>query len=407
MTIYKLWNGGGSAASGDAVVLSGVSYQGTPVQGQPMYKIAGSTWAIATKDTPRPSGVYSGSGTITLLGHVTGLSGLTRGATYYMADAGGLSAVPGAAVVKMGVAISATDFQVDINISTPYVSTGQAMYATSGAAATGNSTYIDRLQFSTEVVTGLAGGVGLVAAYDTNGFASLSAGYQVGGGNNTSTTNIAKMPFATEVLAMATVKNFTDTQLASSMASSTTGYTCGGQSAASGTYDYLAKLVFSTDTPSSATARMAVGRYQAAGFSSSSAGYAVGGNFGSSSIEKMAFSNEVSVLLSGNLPATRYYSTGFASPTAGYTSGGVSQLLINKLTFASDTNANTGASLSQTRYYEMSSASGLIGYLAGGYASSVPTTRIDRLTFATDAQSIVSANLSVARYSGCAFANMS
>ena len=87
--------------------------------GTPAFFSAGtSSWKKSTSLSSTVTGLFVGSGEIVLFGRVTGLSGLTAGDIFWLADAGGLTSDVGnsTAKIKIGFAEATDVMLVDIDV---------------------------------------------------------------------------------------------------------------------------------------------------------------------------------------------------------------------------------------------------------------------------------------------------
>lgn len=86
-----------------------------PSAGDPVY-FDGTEWLNATGSTDRPTGVVTtNANEVVMSGLVTGLSGLTAGADYYLATAGGLTTTASETNIFIGTALNTTQLVLNID----------------------------------------------------------------------------------------------------------------------------------------------------------------------------------------------------------------------------------------------------------------------------------------------------
>lgn len=300
------------------------------------------------------------------------------------------------------------------------------IFASSGAAGVafgayiaGGNGYTDdiaKMPFATEVIADLAavlarGGSGNAACSDSG-----VAGY-VGGGYNDplspkSTDNIDKLTYATDTAALMTpTLTLRRTNAAGMQDSGVAGYFAGGDQDGTASYQSINdRLVFSTATCSTTTA-MSITRDTLASFSNSgTAGYLLGGYSGGykDDIDKFAFPSDTRSALT-DLPYPVAWADGFADVgVSGYHCGGwelVAQNVttIYKWAFSNDARTTSSGALSVADSQQTSGAnSGSAGYVFAGYSGGA--VWVDKFAFTSDTRSSLT-NMAASQYGAGGFAN--
>lgn len=206
--------------------------------------------------------------------------------------------------------------------------------------------------------------LGIWASQGKNAGISGIAGYNAGGGTNTSvnsySTAITKVTYSNDSLSTlaATLGGSPGRSAAGFSNSGTAGYTAGGYNgAAGGSQSVINKLTYSNDSNSSGATTLSVVRGEVYSCSNTgTAGYAGGGYSTSgdvSSIDKILYSNDSRSTLSATLTtASRMQNGSQNAKTIGYFYGG-SGLgnTVNTLTFSNDTVGTNATSLPSISVY--------------------------------------------------------
>jgi hypothetical protein len=331
---------------------------GLSVKDPAYYDVATSSWKKATIYTVVPQGIYVGSNVITLEGYVSGLTGLTAGTIYYMADAGGLTTTAGNRHCRVCYALSTTEVIVNI-LDNEIREAPYGFYC-------GSDVYSNIIDYISLVILN-------TNAIDT-GDLTIARGYSGG------------------------------------VVGTTYGFIGGGTT---GTYSNVIDYIILAVTTQNATdtGDLTQVRYGIAGVSGSTYGFFGGGIYFSGSI---IYSNIIDYIAigtttqnatdTGDLTISRYFAAGVSGPTYGFFGGGTNATApvwkntIDYITLATTTqNATDTGDLTVSRGLLASVSGSTYGFFGGGMDGAVKNT-IDYITLATTTQNATdTGDLSIGR----------
>ena len=277
-----------------------------------------------------------------------------------------------------------------------------------GGFSPGPSLYsrMDKLTYSTDTTVYTPSANLSVARDYLAATGSSTAGYFGAGDANFAPgplTRVDKLTYSTDLITSppSTYLIAGRYQLAAT-GSSTAGY-FGGGIEVPGARTTMEKLFYSGDlTVLIPTANLSSSRNALAATGNSDAGYFGGGLPASSRMDKLTYSTDTTVYTpSANLSVSRYNLAATGNSIAGYFGGGSPGLLssMDKLTYATDLTAAapSGTNLIARRSLTATGNSEA-GYFGGGFGPAT-TSIMDKLTYSTDTTTAApGANLSVARY---------
>jgi hypothetical protein len=238
-------------------------------------------------------------------------------------------------------------------------------------------TTTDKLNFTTQATSTLAGTMSNTKGSHASGESSLS-GYFIGGYNSGHITTIDKLIFSSETGALATSNMQSPRYSLTGYSSSTKTYGVGGRDTGFSIVNTVEALTFSSEATAIVGTLPQNIMDAGAGSNSQVGGYQYGGSGGGvflTTISKLTFSGETTANLTSGLPANDYY----VCPTyladkclvcggRGYSSG-VSVNTIRRHTFSTDTVSSIGNALPAARDLLTDTHGPVAGFMCGGYHS--------------------------------------
>ena len=290
----------------------------------------------------------------------------------------------------------------------PISSNSNYGYFVGGAKYPTRHCIIDRLDFSTETVTGPSvHGINLTEArVFPTGISNSNYGYIAG--DQTAVCTIDRLDFSNETTSESGA-NLTEGRFAfGGVSNSNYGYFGGGgPSPDKCTID---RLDFSNETVAApGSYQLTSARAQLTGVHSSNYGYFAGGSTSGppiivyNTIDRLDFSNEtIQFPIAIQLTEGKIGFGGVSNSNYGYFGGGTTPprvCTIERLDFSNETVAAPGSyQLTEARSSLAAVSNSQYGYFAGGYGPTTYTCTIDRLDFSNETTSAPGNDLTAARY---------
>jgi hypothetical protein len=389
-------------SSDENIVLSSITFSGTVNVGD-LVAHDGTNYLRAT-NTTLPIGIKTDTDEITLLGRISGLTGLIAGQPYFQ-DGYELTLNP-ESQIKIGFAISTTELLLDIDVEgdKDFAPVPMGLFA-GRFDGTNRLNIIDYITIST---TSNAVDFGDLTEQKNSAAACANTTRAVFAGGNTgpgSVTNVI------DYITIATTGDATDfgdlTQARSDLtacSSSTRGIFAGGW-IGSGT-NVIDYITIATTSNATDFGDLTIARANIAACGSSTRGVFGGGYSGSNNnrMDYITIATTSNATTFGNLLLATRALAGASNSTRGVFAGGYTSAYINVIqyiTIATTGNATDFGDLTVSRNSLGSCASSIRNVMGGGYTGSSDTNVLDYVEIATTGNATDFGDLtSLSRYPG-------